>query len=452
MPQPLPPGPYERYPLPDGSQLSMYVIPFDKEGRCEAPRTRDALLEDVRTGGYTDVYLFSHGWNNDWLVATNRYRHFRNGYIQMRVENALPMNRSYRPLLVGVYWPGVVLTTAGERPPQMAGAGDTAVMDEEVEDYQGAVRGLAARVPGDRVERFYDLAQRESLTEAEAAELAELVAPLYRTDDDVEWSQQPAPADVLEAWRTQREGAGGEEDLDDFGTVDGGAGGGPQAAGGIFGFDPRVIVRVATVWQMKDRAGVVGRQGVGPMLNGIRQRTDARLHLIGHSYGCKVLMSAMLAADALDAQPADSLLLLQPAVNHLCFADRVPEMDVPGGYHSVLDRVRQPVLTTYSAHDAALTKFFHVALRRSGDRGELRAAADGPPSVFAALGGYGPRAVRYATVEVRDVKQPYPELRAPGAPRVLAVNGTRTISGHGDISNPSTWWALYEQVSEGQWL
>jgi hypothetical protein len=24
------------------------------------------------------------------------------------------------------------------------------------------------------------------------------------------------------------------------------------------------------------------------------------------------------------------------------------------------------------------------------------------------------------------------------------VNGTRTISGHGDITNPSTWWLAYQ--------
>jgi hypothetical protein len=432
----------------------MYVIPFDKEGRCEGPRTRDALLEEARTGGYTDIYLFSHGWNNDWKVATDRYRDFTEGYIKMRTTHGLPMSRPYRPLLVGVYWPGVVLTREDEGPPKIAGDdADPKVLDQEVDDYRGAVRDLADRLPPERVERFYDLTQREALTPDEAAELAALLAPLYRTDDDVEWSEEPAVEDVLDAWRSvEEEKREKEENLDDFGTVGGGAAGGPRVAGGLLDFDPRNIVRVATVWKMKDRAGKVGRHGVGPMLNGICERTDARLHLLGHSYGCKVMMSAIRAADALKAKPVDSLLLLQPAVNHLCFAVIVPEMDVPGGYREVLERVRQPVLSTFSARDAALTKFFHVALRRRGDRGELRNAAAGdPPSVFAALGGFGPRAVRYTELPIRDVRQAYDEIRAPDAPRVFALNGTRTIAGHGEISNPSTWWALYEQVSEGQW-
>jgi hypothetical protein len=311
----------------------MYVIPFDKEGRCEAPRTRDALLTEAQNGGYTDIYLFSHGWNNDWKVATGRYRHFRDGYIGMRVQHGLPMKRPYKPLLVGVYWPGVVLTKESERPPQMA-ALDAAGRDEQVDDYQTALRALAENVPVERVERFYDLTQRESLSEAEARELAELIAPLYATDDDMEWADQPSAVDVLEAWRAvpdTQPASASDDDLDDFGTVDGGPAGGPQAAGDIFGFDPRGIVRVTTVWKMKDRAGVVGRKGIGPMLNAIRQRSDARLHLLGHSYGCNVMMSAILAADALEPKPADSLLLLQPAVNHLCFAEVVPEMDVPGG-------------------------------------------------------------------------------------------------------------------------
>jgi hypothetical protein len=428
----------------------MYIIPFDKEGRCEAPRTLTALLSEAETGGYTDIYLFSHGWNNDWKIATERYRHFRDGYIRMRREHGLPMPRPYKPMLVGIYWPGINLIKESERPPQMA-ASDSATRDEDVNDHQGAMHTLAERIPDEGVERFYDLAQRESLLETEAAEFATLVAPLFETDDDVEWRDRPSANDVLEAWRSVDGTSREPEDLDEIVTVNAAAPDTPQAAG-LFEFDPRSILRMTTVWQMKDRAGRVGRRGVGPLLNGIRQRTEARLHLIGHSYGCKVMMSAILAADALDTQPVDSLLLLQAAVNHLCFAVVVPELNVQGGYRKVLDRVRQPILTTYSVHDFPLTKTFHLVLRRSGDRGELRTAAEGePPSVFAALGGYGPRAVNFTRVDIRDVKQAYDELRVPSGPRVIALNGSRTITGHGDISNLSTWWALYEQVSEGQW-
>jgi hypothetical protein len=133
--------------------------------------------------------------------------------------------------------------------------------------------------------------------------------------------------------------------------------------------------------------------------------------------------------------------LLQPAVNHLCFADRLPNGS-PGGYRDVLSMVRHPILSTFSAHDFPLTKTFHLALRRGKDLGEVQIAADEPPNEYAALGGYGPRGFQgWREVSIKDPTDAY-ELR-DGSPRVWSVNGTRTISGHGAIVNESTAWALF---------
>jgi hypothetical protein len=69
----LPPGPYKTVALADGTAVPFYIIPFDKEGRCEGPATRENLIDAVRNGSFTDIFLFSHGWNNDWNAATERY-------------------------------------------------------------------------------------------------------------------------------------------------------------------------------------------------------------------------------------------------------------------------------------------------------------------------------------------------------------------------------------------
>jgi hypothetical protein len=34
-----------------------------------------------------------------------------------------------------------------------------------------------------------------------------------------------------------------------------------------------------------------------------------------------------------------------------------------------------------------------------------------------------------------------------GGPGVLGIDASATVSGHGDISNPSTWWALDNLVA-----
>jgi hypothetical protein len=118
-----------------------------------------------------------------------------------------------------------------------------------------------------------------------------------------------------------------------------------------------------------------------------------------------------------------SALLLQPAVSHLCFADAVPGTNHAGGYRPALDRVERPIFSTFSDHDVPLTKVFHLALRRSEDLGEAQIAAGGePPSVYAALGGFGPRRAGEQLIDIRDVNQPY---AMDAGTRVYGLRGTR---------------------------
>jgi pimeloyl-ACP methyl ester carboxylesterase len=196
---------------------------------------------------------------------------------------------------------------------------------------------------------------------------------------------------------------------------------------------------------MKDRAGTVGANGVGPLLHDLlAARGNMRMHMIGHSYGGKVVLSAICAGGELPRK-VHSVLLLQPAVSHLCFAERVPGTNKPGGYRKALERVERSIFSTFSDHDVPLTKLFHFALRRADDLGEERIAAGGePPSVYAALGGFGPRRAGERLVDIQDVNNPYD---LTDETRIYGIRGTRTIMGHGDISNESTWWALYSLAS-----
>jgi hypothetical protein len=174
--------------------------------------------------------------------------------------------------------------------------------------------------------------------------------------------------------------------------------------------------------------------------------TGARVHLTGHSFGGKVVLSA------LSHSPTDirvrSVLLLQPAVNRFCFADNID--GVPGGYRKVLNRTELPILTTFSSHDSPLSSFFHLGVRRSADLGEQRIA--GAPSKYSALGGYGPAGLREgesATVEIAGPPQKY-TLDRPGV-RIIALDGSnkKKINSHGDVRNQFTEWALVNLVGTG---
>jgi hypothetical protein len=82
-------------------------------------------------------------------------------------------------------------------------------------------------------------------------------------------------------------------------------------------------------------------------------------------------------------------------------------------------------------------------MRRGRDVGEPEIAAAGPPR-FAALGGFGPGGLGTAAdvIDVRDPGTPYP--LDPGPLRVHGIRASRTISSHGDVSNPSTWWMMQQ--------
>src|SRR5688572_26948806 len=444
----FPAGRYRHMAIEYHSTIPWYIIPFEIKGRCEAPTTRAYLLDnELPTGKYSDIFLFSHGWNNDWEAATTRYEHFINGFQKLRQELNLSVTAGYKPLLVGVIWPSTALVTELEEPPKFAGDADKHEMDQAVAHERQAVSELAMDISAEHVDHFYDLIERPELDEPAARELANIVHGIYTTDRDEVFGSSPNVDEIIQSWPRKTT----KIPFGKIGAVSA-AGVGPQAAGGfldkVLQFDPRDLVRSFTVWQMKDRAGVVGGNGVSKLLQSMLAcvaglKPKSRIHLIGHSYGCKVVLSALCHPNKLEQNVA-SVLLLQPAVSHLCFAAQVSTTNKPGGYHEALNRVLMPILSTFSSHDFALTTLFHRALWRDRDLGEAKIAASEPPSIYAALGGYGPRSAGEKIIDIRQPKNAYP---LDSGLRLFGVDGSETISGHGDISNRSTWWALYELVS-----
>lgn len=87
----------------------------------------------------------------------------------------------------------------------------------------------------------------------------------------------------------------------------------------------------------------------------------------------------------------------------------------------------------------------HRTVRRKDDLGEARIAAAGePPGKYAALGGFGPRHSGEKFIDILDAPAAY---QLDENVRLYGVDGSRTISGHGAISNESTWWALNNLMS-----
>ena len=439
-------GPYETLRTAEGIEFAYYIIPFDAAGVCEGPETRAHLIANCKNA--TDIFVFSHGWNNDFAAATGRYKSFIEGIETLRKEKALPVPEPYRPIVVGIFWPSQALEWfASETGPAFAGGeGDAA----ETKAFEAAAAGVAAALPQEQRARFHELAASQSLSRAQAEELARL---LVSTVDDEAIDSEAGPVgapraeDLLASAQELEEP---EPDYDGVGYAGDAGDAAPQgepaaAAGGPIGkalgaLDPRNILKPFTLWQMKDRAGRVGAHGVAPLLTDLLANNDtARIHLLGHSFGCKVVMTATSAMPSPSRQ-IESALLLQAAVSQYAFSPSVPGLNVPGGFVKALDRVRLPIFATYSSEDKALSEMFHLMVRRHDDAGELQYAGKSP-SRYGALGGFGPQDTPAAgTMVMRDPTDPYD---LPSGKRLVALMGDTRIHGHGDISNKATWWAEY---------
>jgi hypothetical protein len=451
-------GPFEQVDVGGSRLADLYLLRYAADGSLISKQSQEGFVQSL--AGRTDVFFFSHGWNNTVDFAVAAYRRFISGYASQGGGPGVLDN----PVLVGVVWPSISFNMPWEDGPFIAGdprdhERERGLRDEASETLS---RADAARL-GDLLSR------RGKLPADEAREAAKLMLQFLPDTDPEEGAIPPTADEVLASWEQLDGGsAPPPPDPDDFGEFDpAGPDRGqardvgenaapdptqaPQAAGLFGDLDPRNLARMGTVWLMKDRAGKVGAHGVAPLVRRILGESDARLHLIGHSFGCRLLMSAV----SISALPRDvrSMLLLEPAVNRWCFAQNVVGTGRVGGYRPVLERVELPVLSTMSSHDLPLRQAFHLAVRGSS-LGEPSIAAIGDTDRYGALGGYGPAGLGIAAVT-------RPAL-APGTPydlnvpqRVIAVdgsgeiNGEPAIGGHSDINNPNMWWALRCLVHAG---
>jgi len=453
----LPIGPYKTVTLPNGTLVPWYIIPFDSEGECTGPQTRNRLLQELKGKQFSDVYVFSHGWNNAWKEATQRYESFVEGFLSMRDKFNLKTPPGYQPLLIGVYWPSTAMVTEKEIGPRILADGPQTVTDDDgVAEERLRITELAAVVPRGQRERFYELTQLPEIGETQAKELASMLKAIYESpDEDLPAAEGMSETEILAGWKQTQVApppdkmtAGAIDDSDEEEESNSGEQS-PQAAGKVRDLAikllPRDIIRAATVYQMKDRAGQIGSTGGKKLIEDAFDYFSGKLHLIGHSYGCKLLLSALKYAKLPRNRKAHSILLLQPAVSHLCFAEKVADTDKPGGYRDVLDRVEKPIFSTYSRNDVPLHKLFHLGVRRDADLAEVRTAANSkkPPSRYAALGGYGPRRSGEKLIDL----EPWPtDYKLTENIRIYGLDGTDKITGHGDVTQPHTWWALYQQI------
>jgi subtilisin family serine protease len=434
--------------------FAFFPVEFDKSGSPVNAAQADALL--AAAGNYPHVFVVSHGWNNDMADAQSLYDAlFAQVGALLGVAGA-PIQRN-QVAVAGVFWPSKKFADSDLIPGGAAamGAGDEAAA-------RIALEGLAVdpdrlgnpTSDPDRLNRIEQAKALISRLEGDPAARREFVAllrtiqprtpsaspddgtdALFDRDADVLLGGLVAP--VLAPPPTT---AGSPAAALSLGGFVGGIVGGVRDLGNGFVAAARRLANIFTYYQMKDRAGIVGQKGLGAPLVRLRQTAPAtRIHLVGHSFGARVVTAA---ADTLQPRtPGISLTLLQGAYSHNGLAARFDGVHDGFFRHVVSDRkIAGPIAITYTKNDLAVGVAYPLASRIANQVASALGDANDP---YGGMGRNGAQRMSPGEMNL-DVQSLLPrgqvyEMR-PGV--IHNLNSDAFITGHSDITKPEVAQAL----------
>jgi hypothetical protein len=423
--------------------MDHWEVSFDERG-TPAKGDVDTLLRELPGKDLTDLFLFSHGWNNDRGQARRLYQRY---FEQLPGLLAQGDAQEVRAGSLGVVWPSKRWADEPEPTGELAGGGAAGLGDAApvpaapppdpalVQDLKDVFRGDDQRRALDELARL--LAERPE-DPAALARFQALMAELA-TEPDAE----PAGEDQGEQSLVTDDP---EEVFGRFAdavpqTGEGGAAGLGDTFGRLWG-GAKEALRQLTYFEMKKRAGVVGKEGLGPLLGRIHQADpDVRIHLIGHSFGARLISFALAGLPAGDS-PVKSLYLLQGAFSHFAFADALPfDRSRGGALKGMAARVDGPLVVSFSIHDTAVGKLYPLASLSSRDDA---AGLEDRLFRWGGMGHDGAQAVDADVAALAPVGSSYPFQ--PG--KFVNLDGNAIVNrggpptgAHSDIFHPELVWA-----------
>jgi ribosomal protein L18E len=349
--------------------ISYVAARFDKDGA--------ALNEQEVTlpAGTTDVIVVSDGWNNTEEQTDRLYTDLFTNFAAVASDQL----QKKEIAIVGVIWPSKKFTDVVEAAvaEQARGGGtgfvtSSAAADETIKakldiiatmfDKKAAKKIKAAKKQIAKLES--DLAARRkfvdelrSLLDKSAAHEEDNSKLFFQLDGSVMLEKLKMPTPLVSSGAA---GGGGAASLGAHFTTKpaGGAAGWGDIFSGIKAGAIRFLNYLA-YYEMKKRAGTVGQAGVGPMLDRLANNVQW-IHLVGHSFGGRVVTAAAAASTTDKLQ---SMSLLQAVFSHNGFSK-----SMNGFFRGVVDnrRIKGPILVTYTPNDRAVGIAYQVASRLSG--------------------------------------------------------------------------------------
>ncbi|MFI5492323.1 hypothetical protein [Actinoplanes sp. NPDC051859] len=416
-----------------------WELTFDRSGTPTTPR----FVDDLAARGITDLFVMAHGWNISEQRARTTFR-----TLFPLIEGMAPGT----PGFVGLFWPSMWFPD----PPPSADAQVRAAMAEDRPGVAATtVTGAeiaASLTPSFPATSHAALHRMGELVDAGRTGVGTDPAPAQQKRlDEFQHLLRTVFAPVQQSVEDSGELAAllTDEPRDTYARLADVLGSAPRPHevgwGDVFGKvwnAARDVLRMASYYEMKARAGDIGSRGLGPFLADLHTRLPGlRVHLSGHSFGARLVSYALTVA------PAASLCLIQAAFSHYAFT---PLAAMPfgsaGALHRYADRVTGPLIATWTPHDWALRRWYPKVSFLARDDAALTKVD--PALRWGALGADGFQGVTPARrLTLLPPATMYglaaQTFHSVDSTAVIADTGLSSFSGaHADFVHPEVAWLL----------
>lgn len=356
-----------------------FEVQFNKEGSIHDDTEVKLLLDFMNEGTVTDLFVISHGWNNNLEDARKLYKAFF-GQVRAEIDSSrLPKLQQRNFAVLGILWPSMKFEDAALIASGATSIGATQPGDE-LRQQLDLLKGVFDNPEADiLLERAAALSSRVETDQAAAIEFIDIIRSLPKKEeihqddksDDFFRLTGNKLIDILSRPDVPvpvQPGQGGAADFDASVII--------PDTGGAAGFDffggvksaLRKVLNFTTYYQMKERAGTVGRNGAYTMLSRLRERhQDLKINLIGHSFGGRLVTALADGPEGMKPIIPASLTILQAAFSHNGFAQKFDETR-DGFFRKVVTekKVSGPILITHSIKDVAVGMAYPIASKLSG--------------------------------------------------------------------------------------
>lgn len=438
-----------------------FTLQFDKNGTRAAVSDGElaAFERFLDTERPTDLLVVSHGWNNSMAEAEALYAELLGNMRTLLDQDAVAGLAGRSFAVLAVLWPSKRFEDSELIPSGAAGAGSVVKVDD-VGAQIDAVKGGFDAPDGDaKLDEMKALLPRLAESDTACRQFVELARGLVaRTEAGEEDASDrffdARPKAVFDAMALPVSFVDGAQpdDMGAMGGVGGAAGFGDAgetgAAAGFGNFfsgvlsSARNILNYTTYYQMKERAGRIGAGGLNPLLRSIATgHPRLRLHLVGHSFGGRLVTAAVAGPDDSRVLKVASMSLLQAAFSHYGFSGDWDGAGAKGFFRRVVtaNAVAGPVIITCTEMDRAVGAAYPIASLLAN---QVASGLGDKNSKYGGIGRNGAQKSDAVEATLVDVGAPY--AFAPG--RLHNLQAGSMITDHGDVRNARVAYAVLTAV------